>query len=151
MKIVFQLVRLTKFYSIILLASFAMMSTLEAKDDPYCSGSLEYLKTSYQSDKKVREVFDNVYKGLENLPVGYTYQGSSQNPWKEAGSGKGLHKKMIEMFDTWCEALPKIDGNADNALDPILYFAWIYYKNQAGPAFVQSGVGAEFLQKWQKE
>jgi len=47
--------------------------------------------------------------------------------------------------------LPKIDGNSDNALDPILYFSWIYYKNQAGQEFVQSGVGAEFLQQWQKE
>jgi phosphatidylserine decarboxylase len=140
-----------KTYIITLMSVALLVSTIEAKEQSHCKDSLEFLKSSYESDKEVRATFDEVYRGLHELPVGYSYGGSSQNPWKSVISGKGLHTKMVDMFDAWCEVLPKIDGNADNALDPILYFAWIYYKNQAGQEFVQSGVGAEFLQKWQKE
>jgi hypothetical protein len=48
-----------------------------------------------------------------------------------------MHRMMVEMFKNWCTALPEIKGDSDNALDPILYFAWRYYQNPAGQHFVQ--------------
>ncbi len=126
-----------------------------AKESP-CGGSLAYLNKTYNTEEKTRVAFDKIYAGLQDLPVGYSYNKSQKNPWKAAGSGKGLHKKMKEMFETWCTALPKIKGDSDNALDPILYFAWIYYQNQAGQDFVQGRdpklkTGPHFLSRWNKE
>jgi len=82
-------------------ATTLFLTHIEAKEASYCKGSLEYLKSSYESDKKLRATYDEVYKGLHELPAGYTYGGSNQNPWKSAGSGKGLHTKMVDMFDKW--------------------------------------------------
>ncbi len=126
-----------------------------------CGGSLEYLKAQYLKDPITRNAFEKVYAGLVDMPPGYSYAGSNKNPWKAAGSGEQLHLKMVEMFDKWCKELPKIDGDSDNALDPILYFAWMYYKNQAGQDFVQGRdpvdpqkkleTGQKFLAMWSDE
>lgn len=126
-----------------------------------CEGSLKYLETQYASDPATREAFDRVYAGLIDLPPGYTYYQSAQNPWKAAGNGAGLQRKMGELFRQWCTALPEIKGTSDNALDPILYFAWIYYKNPAGQDFVQGrnpadpakplATGPAFLAKWNED
>lgn len=126
-----------------------------------CQDSLSYLDAQYQSDKATRHAFDLVYKGLIDLPVGYSYGHSRVNPWKAAKDGEGLHRMMREMFRKWCTALPRIEGDSDNALDPILYFAWFYYKNPAGQAFVQGHdpahpsrpltTGTTFLSKWSNE
>lgn len=131
-----------------------------AKESP-CDGSLKYLNAQYDSDQATRKAFDTVYAGLIDLPPGYSYQGSSQNPWKASGSGKGMHRMMVNMFKTWCTALPEINGTSDNALDPILYFAWTYYKNPAGQDFVQGRdpsnptkplkTGPNFLARWNDE
>lgn len=130
-------------------------------DESPCAGSLQYLNSRYDSDEATRKAFDKVYEGLIDLPSGYSYNGCSINPWKTAGSGKGLHEMMVDMFETWCTALPEIQGNSDNALDPILYFAWIYYQNPAGQNFVQGRdpsdpnqsleTGPDFLSMWNKE
>lgn len=126
-----------------------------------CAGSLAYLEQHYTTDPVVRDAFDQVYAGLVDLPAGYTYAGSSTNPWKSAGSGKGLYLKMDELFTKWCVEPPQIEGTSDNALDPILYFAWVYYKNPAGIDFVQGrnpsaprsilAIGPEFLNQWNAE
>ncbi len=108
-----------------------------------CIESLKYLDFQYKSDWATRKAFDKVYEGLTDMPVGYSYQGSRDNPWKAAGSGNGLYIMMRDMFKTWCTALPEIQGDNDNALDPILYFAWFYYKNTAGQDFVQGRDPAE--------
>lgn len=130
-------------------------------DESPCGASLKYLKTQYDSDQETRKAFDKVYVGLTDLPAGYSYNGSSKNPWKAAGSGKGMHRMMVEMFKNWCTALPEIEGDSDNALDPILYFAWVYYQNPAGQDFVQGRdplhpdspleTGPIFLTKWNEE
>ena len=126
-----------------------------------CQESLQYLDDQYKSDWATRLAFDAVYEGLTDMPAGYSYQGSSDNPWRAAGSGKGLHTMMRDMFKTWCTALPEIEGDSDNALDPILYFAWFYYKNDAGQDFVQGRdpdnqggeltTGPTFLSIWNEE
>ncbi|MEJ2407346.1 MAG: phosphatidylserine decarboxylase [Candidatus Thiodiazotropha sp.] len=126
-----------------------------------CQGSLDYLKFQYDNDPVTRKAFDKVYKELVDLPVGYSYGHSRENPWKTGGNGKGLYEQMSNMFETWCTALPQIRGDSDNALDPILYFAWFYYKNQAGQDFVQGRnplkpseefvTGMTFLSKWSNE
>ena len=131
-----------------------------AEESP-CAASLQYLETQYDSDPATRQAFDKVYAGLKDLPAGYAYNGSDKNPWQAAGSGKGLHRKMVEMFTTWCTALPEISGDADNALDPILYFAWVYYQNPAGQDLVQGRdpsqpdrpleTGPSFLSRWNQE
>ena len=74
-----------------------------ANESP-CGASLQYLKTQYDSDQATRKAFDKVYVGLTDLPAGYSYNGSAKNPWKAAGSGKGMHRKMVKMFKSWCTA-----------------------------------------------
>lgn len=135
-------------------------SQIMAKELP-CAGSLQYLMTQYDSDPVTRKAFDKVYAGLTDLPAGYSYKGSRKNPWQAAGSGKGMQRMMVDIFKTWCTALPQIKGDSDNALDPILYFAWTYYKNPAGQDFVQGRdpskpdkslqTGPGFLSQWSNE
>ncbi|MCB1825280.1 MAG: phosphatidylserine decarboxylase [Candidatus Competibacteraceae bacterium] len=143
-----------------LILSLLAPTQIMAAESP-CANSLKYLQTEYDSDQATREAFDKVYAGLTDLPAGYSYNGSAQNPWKAAGSGQGMHRMMIEMFKSWCTVLPEIKGDSDNALDPILYFAWVYYRNPAGQDFVQgrdpsrSGnplkTGPAFLSQWNEE
>ncbi len=131
-----------------------------ASESP-CSASLQYLKAQYDSDQATREAFDKVHAGLQGLPAGYSYNKSGENPWKATSSGKGVYLKMLGLFEHWCAALPEIEGDSDNALDPILYFAWLYYRNPAGQDFVQGRdpsapgrelkTGPTFLAKWQHD
>lgn len=162
MKVVFKVRSLFVMIGGVFILSLLLPVQLSASDDSPCAKSLKYLKDKYKNDKKTRKAFDKIYENLKcSLPKGYTYDGSSENPWKETGSGKKLHKKMVKMFEEWCTALPKIKGDSDNALDPILYFAWFYYQNKAGQDFVQGRdpnnpkkgleTGTKFLEKWTKE
>lgn len=145
---------------LVVLSIFLFPGMVMAKDSP-CAGSLEYLKSQYINDASTRNAFEKVYKGLVDLPAGYSYNGSRINPWKAAQGGEGLYTMVSMMFEKWCTALPEIEGDEDNALDPILYFAWIYYKNSAGQDFVQGRdpssptsklqTGPVFLSKWNDE
>ncbi len=131
-----------------------------AQESP-CGASLEYLKAQYDADKATRDAFDKVHAGLQDLPAGYSYNRSRENPWKTEGGGKGAYLKMLDIFEHWCTDLPEIEGGSDNALDPILYFSWLYYQNPAGQDFVQGRdpsapgrelkTGPTFLSKWQRE
>ena len=142
------------------LLAFSASATAQYTDSP-CGNSLQYLQQQYAADPRTRSAFDAVYAGLVDMPSGYTYNGSSVNPWRGAGSGEGLFGQMVDMFTTWCTALPEISGDEDNALDPILYFAWFYYRNPAGQDFVQGRdplspsqpleSGSNFLAEWNKE
>ena len=126
-----------------------------------CKDSLDYLDSQYALSSATRVAFDKMHMGLTDMPKGYSYNQSRVNPWKAASNGKHLHAMMRDMFREWCTALPEIEGDSDNALDPILYFAWIYYQNPAGQNFVQGRdpaapgqlleTGPNFLDKWSKE
>lgn len=155
-------IRKTAFYAALGIAlSLLFMPGQIMADESPCAGSLKYLNSQYDLDEVTRKAFDKIYQGLTDLPAGYSYNGSAKNPWKAAGSGKGMHQMMVSMFKTWCTALPEIQGTSDNALDPILYFAWMYYQNPAGQDFVQGRdpsdpgkllkTGPSFLAKWNDE
>ena len=102
-----------------------------------CQRSLDYLSNIYRSDQATRAAFDATYEQLKPLPLGYSYSGSRNNPWKEAGTGEGLAKAVEDFYRQVCTLLPQIVGTNDNALDSIQYFSWIYYHNEAGRRFVQ--------------
>lgn len=132
-----------------------------ARAESPCAGSLAYLAGQYETDARTRTALDRVYAGLQDMPAGYRYGGSNANPWKAAGGGAGLAAAMGKMFEAWCTALPEVSGASDNALDPILYFAWLYYRNPAGQDFVQGrdpadptrplATGTTFLTKFNAE
>ena len=150
----------TSLLSISILLVLLTPQLATAKSSP-CEDSLKYLVDAYKDDINTQEAFDKIYAGLTDLPDGYSYEHSSKNPWKKAKSGEGLMKEMRSMFEKWCVALPEIEGDNDNALDPILYFSWFYYKNWAGQDFVQGRnpvkpdqeltTGSNFLAKWDRQ
>lgn len=109
----------------------------EAKAASPCQKSLDYLMDSYDRDKDTQTAFQLAYDGLKPLPSGYSYQGSTDNPWKLAKDGKGLMLKMVDFYKDVCTTLPEIVGTNDNALDSIQYFAWLYYHNDAGRMMVE--------------
>ncbi len=125
-----------------------------------CEDALRYLEKQYTEDERTRAAFDKIHQGLQKLPKDYTYNKLQENPWKNPRGGEGVYLKMLDMFEEWCVDLPEIQGTSDNALDPILYFAWLYYQNSAGQDFVQGrdpannksllATGPTFLDKWNK-
>jgi len=148
--------------SVLLFAAvLAMLSPAAMAEESPCEGSLQYLEDQYLNSAATRAAFDRIHAGLVDLPEGYSYGQSRVNPWRSAGSGQQLQVMMREMFRAWCVALPEIEGDSDNALDPILYFAWVYYRNPAGQDFVQGRdpaaagqpleTGPEFLARWNAE
>ena len=116
--------------------SFALTADYSASP---CKNALDFLQFKYNSDKRTRDAFESVFIGLQPLPVGYAYHGSSENPWRRAGSGVSLAGMVIDFYAQVCTLLPQISGTNDNALDSIQYFAWFYNHNQAGVNFV-SGI-----------
>jgi len=102
-----------------------------------CQGSIDYLMDRYANDPATQAAFQATYDGLQPLPAGYAYGGSTDNPWRTAGSGAGLVSAVAEFYTQVCTLLPQIVGTNDNALDSIQYFAWLYYHNAAGRRMVQ--------------
>lgn len=142
--------------------SFSLADASQARDRPEanCDAALGYLSAQFENDPRTRGALDLVLRGLMDMPAGYAYGGSSTNPWRVENSD-ALHRKMISMFGAWCTALPEIEGTSDNALDPILYFSWLFYRNDAGQDFVQGRdpanpaepleAGVKFLEMWGRE
>jgi phosphatidylserine decarboxylase len=104
-----------------------------------CAESLNYLTEAYLTDPATQAAFQATFEGLHPLPPGITYNGSAENPWATAGSGEGLFEAVRDFYAEVCTLLPQIVGNSDNALDSIQYFAWLYYRNEAGVHMV-SGI-----------
>ncbi|WP_374764800.1 phosphatidylserine decarboxylase [Yunchengibacter salinarum] len=125
-----------------------------------CGPSLVYLIDQYQTDPATRAALEKVLSGLKDMPQGYAYHGSRANPWR-VQDADALLSMMVTMFSQWCVTLPEIHGTSDNALDPILYFAWFFYQNQYGQDFVQGRdpnapdqpleTGQQFLAKWNSD
>lgn len=103
-----------------------------------CQGSLDYLAHAYETDPATQAAFQATWEHLKPLPPGYTYDGSSENPWKRTtANGAELEKAFEEFYRQVCTLLPEIIGTNDNALDSIQYFAWIYYDNDPGRLMVE--------------
>lgn len=126
-----------------------------------CAPAISKLADRYHKEPRTRKAFDAVHANLKAMPAGYAYDASTgtQNPWSVGtANGRDLFEKITAMFDQWCEILPEISGNTDNALDPILYFAWFFYQNTQGQDLVQGRdpnkpseklqTVQEFLQSW---
>lgn len=99
-----------------------------------CYNSIAALRKSYATDKLTQEAFQAAYNGLQPLPEGYSYNGSSENPWKQVSipkDGAGLAEAVADFYMDVCTLLPQILGTNDNALDSIQYFDWLYYRNEA--------------------
>lgn len=71
-------------FHIVILGSFALSfcvpTHIMAEESP-CATSLQYLEIQYDSDQATRTAFDKIYGGLKDLPAGYAYNGSHENPW----------------------------------------------------------------------
>jgi hypothetical protein len=88
-------------------------------DPSPCQRSLDYLARQYAEDDATRAAFQATYEGLQPLPPGYSYGGSTDNPWASAGDGAGLAEAVGAFYQEVCTLLPQILGNNDNALDSI--------------------------------
>ncbi len=120
-----------------LLAMFAAPAWAEENSSP-CQGSLDALSAAYANDPATRVAFQLTYDRLKPLPAGYTYDGSSENPWaKSNNDGADLVASVLSFYEQVCTLLPRIIGTNDNALDSIQYFAWLYYHNEAGRMMVE--------------
>lgn len=119
------------------LVALAALPVWGQTDASPCQGSLDMLAAAYASDEATRAAFQATYDGLQPLPEGYHYEGSSANPWRSAGDGAGLAAAVGEFYAEVCTLLPQIVGTNDNALDSIQYFAWLYYHNEAGRRMVE--------------
>ena len=71
-----------------LLALIAAPAWAEENSSP-CQGSLDALSTAYANDPATRVAFQLTYDGLKPLPAGYTYDGSSENPWGKPNNNDG--------------------------------------------------------------
>ena len=98
-----------------------------------CSASLIYLARQYATDPATQKALAKINRGLQNLPVGYTYP----NPWKGHKDATELVRQLLIDFTAWCTFLPDSSGSHDSGLKYIQHFAWFYYRNAAGQDFVQ--------------
>ena len=119
-----------------LLASLAASAGAEQSASP-CQDSIDALASAHATDEATRAAFQATYDGLQPLPAGYRYHGSSENPWKRFEDGAGLAAAVGAFYGEVCTLLPRIIGTNDNALDSIQYFAWLYYHNDAGRMMVE--------------
>ncbi len=120
----------------LLVAAMAMAQGAAAEGYP-CHKSIDALDAAYKADPATRAAFKATFEGLQPLPPGYSYHGSTANPWQTSGDGKGLVQAVMDFYRQVCTLLPQIIGTNDNALDSIQYFAWLYYDNPAGRMMVE--------------
>ena len=100
---------------------------LSASEANPCQGAVDQLLKTYTNDAAFRALADRAFGNVKPLPGDY-----GPNPW----IGKDVYD-MAEFFARWCTFLPAVDGSHDNGLKYIREFAWFYYKNEYGVAFVQ--------------
>ncbi len=98
-----------------------------------CSASMVDLAIEYANNPATQKALTKVNKGFQEPPFGY----ETDNPWIANENATELLRQMLNVFSEWCAFLPEIGGNQDNGLYYIQYFAWFYYNNLEGKAFVQ--------------
>ena len=106
-----------------------------------CQGSINQLLATYETDAAFRALADRAFDNVQPLPAEY-----GPNPWL----GKDIYA-MADFFAHWCTFLPSIDGSQGDGLKYIHEFAWFYYKNEYGVAFVQRTPGREITQRFARE
>lgn len=122
------------------LAYFAVVPTTasatEVAPNP-CQGSIDQLLTNYREDSAFRALTDRSFSNIQPLPGKY-----GPNPW----IGKNIDD-LAEFFSQWCTFLPA----HDEGLKYIQKFAWFYYQNEYGVAFVKRSPGREITQQFARE
>ena len=108
-----------------------------------CQGSIDQLLKSYKKDAAFRALLDRAFENIQPLPAAYD---RAPNPWK----GQDVYY-MADFFAKWCTFLPSIDGSHDDGLEYIGEFAWFYYRNEYGVAFVQTEPGKSITQQFTRE
>ena len=123
---------------VLLLVCIPNPTWAEDNEPSPCQGSLDFLTAAYRDDPATRAAFQLTFERLKPLPPGYTYHGSTDNPWRKGNqNGEDLFLAVKRFYSEVCTLLPQIVGTNDNALDSIQYFAWLYYHNQAGRRMVE--------------
>ncbi|MEC7584675.1 MAG: phosphatidylserine decarboxylase [Planctomycetota bacterium] len=98
-----------------------------------CGECLTTFIEAYATDKSVRDALSAVVAGLHPPPA----YAKAANPWSASGTGEELFVQLVSTFTDWCTWLPQIEGDQDDGLKYIMEFLWLYYRNNAGVAFVQ--------------
>ncbi|MBF0621776.1 MAG: phosphatidylserine decarboxylase [Magnetococcales bacterium] len=125
-------------------AGFLAMPTLgftaPTKESP-CQKSINQLLKSYKKNPAFRALTDRAFDNIQPLPGEY-----GPNPW----IGKDIDD-LADFFADWCTFLPTIEGSHDDGLKYIQEFAWFYYKNEYGIAFVKQSPGREITQAFTRQ
>ena len=120
-------------------SAFGFMPTTAAANA--CQGSIDQLLATYKDDAAFRALTDRAFTNVQPLPGEF-----GANPW----IGKDIYG-MADFFSKWCEFLPTVNGSHDDGLQYIQEFAWFYYKNEYGIAFVKQSPGKEITQRFARE
>ncbi len=123
------------------LACLAVSPSKASVGSSPCQGAIDQLLKAYETDGPFRALTDRALANVQPLPGEY-----GPNPW----AGKDI-SDMADFFGRWCTFLPSIDGSHDDGLKYIQEFAWFYYRNEYGVAFVQRSPGREITQRFARE
>ncbi|MDP6244798.1 MAG: hypothetical protein QF462_15900, partial [Myxococcota bacterium] len=107
-----------------------MMSAVAASP---CGECIATFIEAYAADEAIRDALGAVVAGLQPPPA----YAKAANPWSTSSSGEEMFVDLIATFTDWCTWLPQIKGDQDDGLQYIMQFLWLYYRNNAGVAFVQ--------------
>ena len=106
-----------------------------------CQESIDQLLGSYERDAAFRALTDRAFANVQPLPGEY-----GANPW----IGKNVYD-LADFFSQWCTFLPTVDGSHDDGLKYIQAFAWFYYNNEYGVAFVKQDPGKTITRNFAKQ
>ncbi len=123
------------------LACLAVTPSKASAGPSPCQGAIDQLLKAYETDGSFRALTDRALANVQPLPGEY-----GPNPW----AGKDV-SDMADFFARWCTFLPSIDGSHDDGLKYIQEFAWFYYRNDYGVAFVQRSPGRAITQRFARE
>ncbi|MBS1600758.1 MAG: phosphatidylserine decarboxylase [Bacteroidetes bacterium] len=115
--------KLTMLRTIILFATILFNAEARAQKD--CL-PVKKLQTLYESNKNFRLLIDSTFSHVHDLP------GNTANPWKN----KNIND-LYRFLNEWFYALP----SSTDALDKILEFSFLYYRNPYGLKLVKEEPG----------
>lgn len=127
---------------IIFSASWALADVPMVPDTCPCAASINKLGQTYQSDAQFKELIDQAFSNMRQLPAEY----KDGNPWIDKNISD-----LIGFLEAWCTFLPEISGSHDTGLKYIQDFTWFYYQNPFGVVFVQLSPGREIMQEFVRQ